>query len=62
MAAGYLMVRESGAVYSDLSGRDPMPLPVDADPGADIPSLASRQDLHDELLASIAKAVRSAMA
>jgi myo-inositol-1(or 4)-monophosphatase len=55
MAAGYLMVREAGARITDLTGRDPMPFPADADPGADIPSLAARQDMHASLLASIAE-------
>jgi myo-inositol-1(or 4)-monophosphatase len=55
MAAGYLMVCEAGAAFTDLTGRDPMPFPADADPGADIPSLAARQDMHATLLASIAE-------
>lgn len=55
MAAGYLMVCEAGAAFTDLTGRDPMPFPADADPGADIPSLAARQDMHASLLTSIAE-------
>jgi myo-inositol-1(or 4)-monophosphatase len=53
VAAGCLMVQEAGGVVTDLAGRNPFPFSSQADPGADMPILAARKDLHELLLSTV---------
>jgi|CXWL01.1.fsa_nt_gi myo-inositol-1(or 4)-monophosphatase len=53
IAAGALLIREAGGVFTDPAGAPLLPFRTDADPQQDIPFLAAGARMHENLLRSI---------
>jgi myo-inositol-1(or 4)-monophosphatase len=58
VAAGVLLVTEAGGRATDPFGDECVPFKLDADPDADVPSLAAAPRTHERLLESIRAAVQ----
>ncbi len=53
IAAGALLVREAGAVFTDPRGKDLLPFDLTRDPAENIPFLAGAKGCHETLLRGI---------
>lgn len=56
IAAGILLIREAGGVFTDPFGKDYLPFDTAADPNTDMPLLTAGPDVHKRLLESIQSA------